>query len=480
MLIRGCIFLYFFMFWHLSFSQESNLEKGEASPLLVNIDSPQFRELIIAVPPFLIDESVSISERENIVLSAREGLVNLLHFSGLFKITHDDLSKDLLTLLKKSLKEKKSIFLSDPAQRNFDGIALEKWKAIGIESLTIGVLKQDGDRLYFELRTADVNRKEFVLGKRYWITKENFGEAMRAYGDWLLKTYTGKSGIFRSKIVFIGRREKKANKQVYICDFDGSNVRQITTAKSPHVSPSWSPDGRFLTFTSFEDGNPDLFLYDLEKGKKQKLSGVKGLNSGAHWSPDGELIALTGSKNGDADIYTIHRDGSRRSLLITGHGLDVDPAFSPNKKWMAFVSGRFGNPHIFVGTLKWEGKDKVRVIADRRITYAGWYNATPSWSPDSDKLAFAGYDRDIDRFDIFIVNPNGSRLERLTLRNGDNENPTWSPNGQLIAFQSTRTGNKNIKGPAKIYVMNRDGGGQREIPLPLYDAQTPEWSINIE
>ena len=45
---------------------------------------------------------------------------------------------------------------------------------------------------------------------------------------------------------------------------------------------------------------------------------------------------------------------------------------------MAFVSGRFGNPHIFRAQLAWDGDTRVRVVADKRLTYAGWYNATPS------------------------------------------------------------------------------------------------------
>jgi len=210
-------------------------------------------------------------------------------------------------------------------------------------------------------------------------------------------------------------------------------------------------------------------------GKTRKLSGKKGLNSGSNWSPNGKLVAMTGTVDGNAEIYLIEPAGGERRPFIRGAGVDVDPTFSPDGKWMAYVSGRYGNPHIFRASLAWDGDSKVRVTGDQRLTYAGWWNATPAWSPESDKIAFAGYDRETDRFDLFMMNPDGTSLERMTLRVGDNERPTWSPNGQMIMFQSNRVEGGPGKGVNQLWIMNRDGGQQRRINTGLYEAQTPIW-----
>ena len=175
---------------------------------------------------------------------------------------------------------------------------------------------------------------------------------------------------------------------------------QITNTPAHHLSPSWSPDKRYLVYTSFEDGNPDLFIYDHVHKTHSKLSGRAGINSGGHFAHTGNIVAFTGSQRGDTDIFVIDRQGMHRRRLIKGFGLDVDPAFSPDGKWLAFVSGRYGNPHIFRATLNWN-MNRLRVTEDKRLTYAGWYNANPAWSPDSRKIAFAGYDRDIDRLIFF-------------------------------------------------------------------------------
>jgi TolB protein len=78
-----------------------------------------------------------------------------------------------------------------------------------------------------------------------------------------------------------------------------------------------------------------------------------------------------------------------------------------------------------------------------------------------------------------MMNPDGTQLERLTLKSGDSENPSFSPNGQLIVFQSNRIGDSNAKGTNTLWIMNRDGSNQHKLEVTgLYDAQTPAWSSN--
>ncbi len=446
----------------------SSLNPVEAAPIVVNIDNPSFRKLVTAVPEFK-----SPQEDSDLKSKAVEGsteLSRLLTFSGLFNVMAPGGYQDLA---------KKTFSTVSPS--GLDGIDLLGWKGIGVESLTVGEITRDGPNYAIALRTVDIHLGKLMVGKKYsGVPANQIKKVMAKYADRILEAYTGKPGIFSSRLLFVGRKTKGAAKQIYLADVDGSNAVAITSADAPHLSPAFSPDGRFVTFTSFEDGNPDLFIYEIATGKKRKLSGRKGLNSGSNWSPNGHVVAFTGSVEGDADIYYTHPDGSKAKPLIKGVGLDVDPTFSPDGKWLAFVSGRFGNPHIFRAELKWDGASELKVVSDKRLTYAGWWNATPAWSPESDKIAFAGYDRDIDRFDIFMMNPDGTNMERMTIRQGDNEHPSWSPNGQMIVFESNRVPGSNVKGVRGLYVMNRDGSSQRAIATGLYESQTPVWGPPVK
>jgi TolB protein len=442
-----------------------------ASEIVVNIDSPQFREVVAAIPAFAVNIATSDSDTKAVALEARTELQRLLEFTGVFKLMSEAAFKDIVQ------KVPPQIF----SETGIGAISTLEWKAIGIESLTLAEVSREGaDTWSLAIRTIDIGRREVLVGKKYTqIARNQIVSVMRRYGDDVLKAYTGKSGIFNSKLVFIGKTSERSAKQVYISDFDGSNPIQITKGNFPHLSPSFSADGKFVAYTSYEDGNPDLYLYDIAGHTSRKISGYKGINSGGNFAPSGKVIAFTGSVNGDADIYTALPGGGARKMFISGSGLDVDPSFSPDGNKIAFVSGRFGNPHIFVATLDWSSSTEPRVTGDKRLTYAGWYNATPGWAPEGDRIAFAGYDKEIDRFDLFMMNSDGSKLERLTLRTGDNERPWFSPNGQNIVFMSNRTNGTNVKGVHQLYMMNRDGGNQRQLLTGLFEAQTPCWGPNL-
>lgn len=436
------------------------------SSLIVNIDNPSFRKLVIAIPDF--DLSGKLSKE-----GASE-LKRLLNFSGFFNIISNDAFDKHYNAMTKSLRKKQGPrWLSKLTK--LSGSELVQWRTMGVDALILTSKTPDSEEIFFKI--LDVSRNQEISSQIYTL-EENIIPPTRQFADRILEAYTGKSGIFASRIALVGRKAKGSAKQIFICDFDGTNLQQITSEQSPHLSPAWSPDGTKLAYTSFESGTPHIYIYDTKTKKKIRLTNHTGLNSGANWSPDGRYIAYTASNGGDTDIYYMPSQGGPRKLLIRGSGLDVDPKFSPDGQYLAFVSGRYGNPHIFVGQLTSGSKPKV--ISDKRLTYAGWYNSTPAWSPESNKIIFGGYDKDIDRYDIFIMNPNGSQLERLTLKTGDNESPTWSPNGQLIVFQSNRIGSSNIKGRPSLYLMNRDGSDQRKIKMPLYEAQTPAWSNQVK
>ena len=418
-------------------------------PMVVNVDNPHFRKIITTIPKFTIHKSTP--ERQDIADFGQRRLGYLLAYSRLFRVV-------------------------PPATYEKNTMQVRDFQKLGVEVLIKGELIGSGRKTSLMLKAIDLRRKKIITQRQYDnVSRQNIDRILRLYGNQILMTYTKKSGIFFSKIAFVGKRRKQDHKQIYVMDFDGSNLEQITNSKAHHLSPSWSPDNRYIVYTSFVDDNPDLFIYDRLIKKHRKISGRAGVNSGGQFAHKGNLVAFTGSMRGDTDIFITDTQGSKRQRLIRGLGLDVDPTFSPNGKWLAFVSGRYGNPHIFRATLNWQD-NRLRVIDDKRLTYAGWYNANPSWSPDSQKIAFAGYDRDIDRFDIFLMNSDGSNLERMTLDRGDNESPSWSPNGMMLAFFSTRVPNSGRKGQAQIYVMSRDGSEQRMIATGLYEARTPRWS----
>ena len=384
--------------------------EGGSGQVMINIDNPAFRKLVVAIPKIQSSGAVQSQQGKKLLEEGSRELVRLLQFSGFFNALAEGAYQGAWDQYAKAHKTaESSAWITE--SKGLNGEEVVQWRALGVESLTMGALTEDPQNgLTLSFKTFDMNRSKEILAKQFTHITD-YKASIRQYADFLLEAYTGKSGIFSSKVVFVGRRSKASNKQIFMADFDGSNITQITDGEYPHLSPSWSADGRYVVFTSYEGRSPDIYLYDTNTRTKRKVTSTPGLDSGGNFAPNGKLIAHTSSRGDDTDIFTITPAGTDRKILLEGSGLDVDPKFSPDGKWLAWVSGRFGNPHIFVAGLSWNG-DSPKISHDKRLTYSGWYNATPAWTPESDKIAFGGYDRDIDRWDIFIMNPDGTQLER--------------------------------------------------------------------
>ena len=111
--------------------------------------------------------------------------------------------------------------------------------------------------------------------------------------------------------------------QIYIADADGTNVQRVTD-QGYAVSPSWSPNGQFLTFSWIrhygpgEPGSQDIYLMDIASKQFVQLTHDGGRNDFPSWSPDGRHIIFQSNREGGLQIWTMLADGTNQKRLTTG------------------------------------------------------------------------------------------------------------------------------------------------------------------
>jgi Tol biopolymer transport system component/DNA-binding winged helix-turn-helix (wHTH) protein len=127
--------------------------------------------------------------------------------------------------------------------------------------------------------------------------------------------------------------------EVWVCDSDGSNPRQLTFFQAPMTgSPRWSPDGGHIVFDSNIEGQFELYTISADGGKPRRLTTSRADEALGSWSQDGKSIYFGSDRSGEWQVWKMPAEGGN-ATQITQHGGAV--AFeSPDGRIVYYSKGR--------------------------------------------------------------------------------------------------------------------------------------------
>jgi len=412
----------------------------------INISNPFLKKTPIAITKFK-----TFNGHDAEVKGAAEGeqiLKGALDFTGYLKVLNP------------------AAFLSSPSHTGIQlgQINFRDWTGIGADFLITGGIEEKEGQVTLKLRLFDTFNSKLVVGKIYTGATSSIRQMIHMFCAEISQKLTGSRGIFNSKISFVST--VNGNKEIFICEFDGHNPRQVTHHKSISLSPAWSSNGQWLAYVSYAKGKPDIYIKNL-KEKRGAIVNNKGSNLSPDWMPGTLKLAGALSFSGNQEIYLLTKKGEVTKRITKSWGVNVSPSFSPDGKKIAFTSNRGGTPQIYIKDLD-DGTVK-------RITFKGRYNTSPAWSPDGEKIVYVGIEK--NKINIFVVNlVSGPGMPvQLTMDQKDNEDPSWSPDGSLIVFTSNREG-----GVPGLFVMTSAGTGPRRLLNMTGRQSQPCWSRSTD
>jgi Tol biopolymer transport system component len=220
---------------------------------------------------------------------------------------------------------------------------------------------------------------------------------------------------------------------------EGGDSVQVTRGEPRDQGPAWSPDGRFLYYSSDRAGSSNIWRVRINettgetRGEPEAVtSGASGRRESISISDDGSQIAFA-ERSRQFDLYRLELDASTAqldnpTLLLAGRNA-LWPDVSPDGERLVFYDG-FQQAQEDIGIIHIDG------TGYRKLTDDPSPDRHPRWSPDGNWIAFRS--RRTDRYEIWLIHPDGSGLQQLTRSEGDEERgsyATWSPDGAFIAYQ---------------------------------------------
>jgi tricorn protease len=231
---------------------------------------------------------------------------------------------------------------------------------------------------------------------------------------------------------------------IWVVDGDGSNPRRITNHPARDFSPRFSPDGKWIAFTSNRSGNNDVYIVPSNGGEPKQLTWYSGNDEALYWTPDGKGVVLATNRGANAwgsPLYVQPIDGSlatplgmgiARAGMISQDGATI--AFNRNlpSAWRKEYRGNAAASIAVMNVKSGEISDLTNTDMKQFKTMAN--TVFPMWGADG--MIYYATERD-GPYNLWRISPKGGAAQQVTHHTeGGVFFPSISPDGKKIVYQN--------------------------------------------
>jgi Tol biopolymer transport system component len=263
-----------------------------------------------------------------------------------------------------------------------------------------------------------------------------------------------------SQILFASDREDDfLIFDLYLMNWDGTDVRQLTDSPLTDLQPSWSPTGDTIAYVGMTFYAGSIYTYNLEEGKARLLPELQAWNRQPTWSPDGQKIAFVAGETGydnSRDLCVIDMDDDSTDCLTDGKYITEEaPSWSHDGESLVFSMREDDTYNICV--------IEVQTGIITYLTDGQRHAISPTWSPDGSKIAYlVSIGDNLINFDLFVMNTNGSQKTRITQSPHQERIPIWSKDGEFIVFTTLLEDSRNLQ----VQIASSSGSWVKPLTSP--------------
>jgi Tol biopolymer transport system component len=329
----------------------------------------------------------------------------------------------------------------------------------------------DGTQLAFTTANVELYPQNGEAQSALWVVTVKTGETRRLYeGNALLASWSPHN----QRIAFTHQLGNPPQAKIWTIPVGGGTPTPVTSESATDWNPVWSPDGKYLYFSSDRRGSMNLWRVAIDeasgtpRGQPEPVTTPASYLAHPSLSADGKHIVYT-SALVTANIQQISLDASgavkgEPAWVTTGSLRWSDPDPSPDGKWVVFYSLTQPEGHLYL--VHPNGTDLRQWTTDSAI------DRMPRWSPDGKWIAC--FSNRSGRLEIWKIRPDGSDLRQLTESSA--AYIAWSPDGSRIAAVGTQR--SPFKNRTLIFDPDRRWKEQTPEVLPPLDPPSDHFVVN--